>query len=441
MKNYTTHTTKSLFGMALLCATLFSLIIFVSCSSSEDPPLPDTDEDGVVDEQDYCPLVSNAAQADSDNDGIGDVCEEDMDGDGVVDDEDNCPEIANPDQEDTDGDGLGDACDPTTVEQDQANIQASLDATLDCITTFDNGLAVETVLTDFLGIVDGDTLNLVWAEELVDGLGEVVPTTEESRFDIEVFEGTYNYNHGTESWSRNDNQTARVVINFPSSPSESSNNAKLIIENYSDEEVTIGDEPIYLPKAVDVSLEVDDEDVITVNLNSVAYANNADFQIPIAIDVAIYVNPYTLSLVVENTSGTEFTLDLDFSDDGDICSTGVHAEVELATSDYENLTEDDILNATFALTNNNLTLQSTGGIAELLQIEDPTIEQINSFLYAEVLFNELKIADILIEEGEDEEVIVFLEFKDGSTEDAANYYEGFIEDLEELFNSYFGSED
>lgn len=36
----------------------------------------------------------------------------DSDGDGIVDDEDNCPEIENADQADADGDGSGDVCDP-----------------------------------------------------------------------------------------------------------------------------------------------------------------------------------------------------------------------------------------------------------------------------------------------------------------------------------------
>jgi hypothetical protein len=52
----------------------------------------DTDGDGVIDSQDNCPLKANSDQADQDNDGIGDVCE-DSDGDGLLDNVDNCPNV------------------------------------------------------------------------------------------------------------------------------------------------------------------------------------------------------------------------------------------------------------------------------------------------------------------------------------------------------------
>ena len=63
------------------------------------PDAKDSDHDGVPDQMDNCPTVSNPDQRDHDHDGVGDIC-------------DNCPHIPNPQQEDNDEDGVGDACDP-----------------------------------------------------------------------------------------------------------------------------------------------------------------------------------------------------------------------------------------------------------------------------------------------------------------------------------------
>ena len=71
----------------------------------------DGDNDEVSDSDDNCPGISNPGQIDSDGDDIGDACDDDSDNDGHVDTADNCPLIANPDQGDRDGDVKGDVCD------------------------------------------------------------------------------------------------------------------------------------------------------------------------------------------------------------------------------------------------------------------------------------------------------------------------------------------
>ncbi len=71
----------------------------------------DDDNDGIPDTSDNCQFIANADQADLDMDGIGDPCDTDVDGDGMSNDYDNCPDTYNPDQADLDNDGIGDLCD------------------------------------------------------------------------------------------------------------------------------------------------------------------------------------------------------------------------------------------------------------------------------------------------------------------------------------------
>lgn len=115
----------------------------------------DTDGDGVGDNSDNCPSNANPQQVDTDNDGAGNVCDDDddgddvpdgadscpleaqddggangcpaakvdTDGDGVPDNEDNCPDAANGNQANQDGDDLGDACD-ADIDGDGTNNNA-----------------------------------------------------------------------------------------------------------------------------------------------------------------------------------------------------------------------------------------------------------------------------------------------------------------------------
>lgn len=71
----------------------------------------DGDGDGIDDACDNCPGASNEDQRDCDQDGVGDMCSADVDGDRVADACDNCPADSNPLQWDTDDDGTGNNCD------------------------------------------------------------------------------------------------------------------------------------------------------------------------------------------------------------------------------------------------------------------------------------------------------------------------------------------
>ncbi len=91
-------------------------LLMLFCQSCSDESVnvttvSDSDLDGIGDTIDNCPLTSNPEQEDSDQDGIGNICDDDDDNDGVLDINDNCPLTANSDQADVDNDGIGDVCD------------------------------------------------------------------------------------------------------------------------------------------------------------------------------------------------------------------------------------------------------------------------------------------------------------------------------------------
>lgn len=57
----------------------------VTFSTSDCPPPPDQDNDGIPDDVDNCRSIFNHLQADNDHDGYGDLCDEDDDNDGIPD--------------------------------------------------------------------------------------------------------------------------------------------------------------------------------------------------------------------------------------------------------------------------------------------------------------------------------------------------------------------
>ena len=122
----------------------------------------DSDSDNVFDDVDNCRLTSNPNQADFNNDGQGDVCDN-SDGDSLLDSVDNCPTVSNQNQADFNNDGQGDVCDnsdndslldsvdncPSTTNQNQADLDGDGDGDL-CDNDADGDSVLNGADDDFL---------------------------------------------------------------------------------------------------------------------------------------------------------------------------------------------------------------------------------------------------------------------------------------------------
>ena len=79
----------------------------------------------------------------------------DTDADGVCDDVDNCPALTNPDQADLDGDGIGDVCDPNDAELNVTKLEMARDASAN------NDSSLYRAKGDFFTNPPADTLTAV----------------------------------------------------------------------------------------------------------------------------------------------------------------------------------------------------------------------------------------------------------------------------------------
>ncbi|MBN4076402.1 thrombospondin type 3 repeat-containing protein [Gemmatimonas aurantiaca] len=100
----------------------------------------DADYDGIADNCDPCNNL-----IDADNDGIADECDvcpndeyNDSDEDGICGDLDNCPELFNPDQQDSNGDGIGDACQNELLTRECGDLDGNGSLQINDILSFRN---------------------------------------------------------------------------------------------------------------------------------------------------------------------------------------------------------------------------------------------------------------------------------------------------------------
>ena len=119
----------------------------------------------------------------------------------------------------------------------------------------------------------------------------------------------------------------------------------------------------------------------------------------------------------------------------------VHVKAQIKHSDYANFDADnDLSYAEGSFSHGNMMIKFSGDIGTLSQLDDPTPTQVNQLLSAEVFMYGVKIGDLDYREYQDE-VEIFIIYKDGSSENTSVYYDDLLDRLEMIVYDYSGEWD
>ncbi len=338
------------------------------------------------------------------------------------------------DEDDDDDDNI----DVTEVAEDKENIASSFDDILGGIAALKDGDAV-TAIINFTNIQDGEILNEEWIENIIEELDIYIDydyIEDNLRFNFYNYVGTYTWNFTTETWSKNNSPSDKIILEFPSEKNNSTNNAILTLNSYNDQSVTFDGEQYWLPTSLQMDLKVDNAEILNLTVNNVSYYNG-DFSIPTDIDIDLTIVPYNFSIKANRESSTKFHFDVEYDNNGSDNFSFV-ADVTLAHSDYENIDfEEDITYATGEIKYDNLSFPFECDIESLMAFDDPTESQINSLINVDVFFNSIKIGDLEYQDNSGD-IEIFIIYKDGSSENTDRYYKDFLEELEAMLILYTG---
>jgi len=324
----------------------------------------------------------------------------------------------------------------TTVEEDRQNIQNTFDDMLLCLTNIKDSEGIDVLFREFLKLSDGESFNEDWIEDMTSALSVVFDfdhIENNQRFDFTYHSGEYSFDHSSLSWQKS-NISDKIIFQFPSEPTLDFNDSEIILNSYVDKKVEIDNETLYLPLQMNCVLTVDNQRIAEVDLSDVIYEENADFEIPVAWNTTLFFDPITINTTLKRVSSTEFDFDVSFLD-GEKCNLALEVDFELLDDDLENLSNSSFKKLEAKIIAGDITIQSLAGIAELLAIDNPTSNQLNSLLDLRILFNDTKIADL---EYDTELEAFILYYKDSSSEDTEAFWKPFLEDIEDIFDEFFG---
>ena len=328
----------------------------------------------------------------------------------------------------------GDATpDDTTVQQDIANIEATIDELVAAGTAL-NGGPLSVALKSFLKLSNGEA-DADWAEDVVTELDDVLDIDVENdrRFNFSANTGVYVWSRTSRTWART-GPSSDVVLQFPSAEAQTTNNATLTLRGYRDTPVTIDGEAYGLPSALTLDVTVGGTRVFAVNLQNAAYDTTSDILVPTAVTAEVFTAPQTHTVAYTRSTPTDFALTYRLVGANDAPVVNLTAAVKLASADYDEIEAEDVVRVSGTLaTGTDLSTAFNIQAGQIAALDDPTEAQINALVSAVVSFDGAEIGTLEYDEPTED---VFIVYKDGTSGSTARYYDALVDRLEAVFDDY-----
>ncbi|WP_155283830.1 hypothetical protein [Capnocytophaga felis] len=260
-------------------------------------------------------------------------------------------------------------------------------------------------------------------------------------FRYEAVLGTYNWNNNTKMWDRvTDNRN--VTLNFPAFNTSASNNATLVLEDYTS--INIGKNS--LPTKGKATITVDNKKIIEIDIRKIEYG-----LIPTLInsaEIAIYGNPFTTVINLEK-KGLVYNLTSNTTAPNG-CTTTVKGVINLINNsnistdnvDFKTVAFDNFKDLEFKINFENLEIKVNADIAGLKALNKDvySVEDMNNFVNVDVISSGKKVADLKYNEDSNGKYDPDVVFLDGTTNKAESYFSYFSKKVKHVFRVVFGLE-
>ena len=324
----------------------------------------------------------------------------------------------------------------TTISQDKQNITNTFESMESCVNSLKNGYGA-TTLKNFLNLEEGEVLAEDWIEDMLDNIDDLLDLDaidDNNRFDYSGNAGTYTWIQSSQSWTKNSN-TNKIIINFPATEWNQSNDAVFTFQSYSDISLFYDGENISAPTSVIADLYVDGIKVFDIN-GSYSYDLGNAIPIPTNINTTLTFTPYIITISAQRITSKEFEADITITNNSG-CITTLHADVRIAHDDYENLEETDIVEVNTILVHDNMKIEGYMD-GSLLGYDDPSNTQINAMTDVDLFYTNTKIGELIFQTNSDNDDKVNIIYMDGSSEDVETYYDPFVTNIEQILFPFMG---